>query len=101
MGVYHPGKIEKREVSGQILAWVLVFLLGVVLILGHVRLYELNLENEALQEELSVLQLELAEKKIQTKQKTLNIQQQAEKLGLYIPQPEEYVVIHVGEPDVP
>lgn len=83
------------------MAWVLVFLLGIVLIWGHVRRYELTLENEALQEELSKLQLELAEKKIQAKQTTLNIQQQAEELDLYIPQPEEYVVIHVGEPDVP
>ena len=95
MRVYHPGKIEKRAVSGAVLAWMLVFLLGVTLIWGHVRYYELTLRNEERQEELQELQAELTEKKIAQQQTILNITSMAEALDMYKPTPEEYTVIHV------
>lgn len=101
MRIVHPGKIEKKAVSGQILAWMLVFLLGIILIWGHVRYYELTLENEARQEELHQLQLELAQRKKERQQTYLNLEAAAEELGLYLPQPEEYIVVHVQDTEAP
>lgn len=96
MRIVHPGKIEKRGASGQLLAWMLVFLLGITLIWGHVRYYELTLENEARQEELRELQMELSQRKKEQRQTYLNLETAAEELGLYLPQPEEYIVVYVA-----
>ena len=89
-------KQENSLPAGTILVWMLVFLLGVVLIFGHVRYYELTLENQRKLEELQQLQKELSEQKKQQQQMILNLAQQAEVYGLYLPQPEEYIVVQVA-----
>lgn len=85
------------------LSWMLVFLLSVVLILGHVRYYELTLANERRLKELQQLQQELEELKRNRQQQVLNLETEAEALGLYLPQPEDYITIYVGreEPSAP
>ena len=74
---------------------MLVFVLGVILILGHVRYYELTRSNARRMEELRELQEALAEQKKQRQQMILNLEGQAEALGLYLPEPEEYIVVYV------
>lgn len=95
MRIIHPGGTEKHSHLAEILAWGLLFLLGVTLVLGHVKYYELTQENQTRQESLDALRKELVDKQKQRQCWQQELTRQAEELGLYQPQMEEYKVINV------
>lgn len=95
MYIYRPGWEEKRDAYGSVLTWLLVLLLGITLILGYVKYYDLTREIREKQQELTELQEALYEKKRQLQQEQADLGKMAEELGMYQPQPEEYYIINV------
>lgn len=77
------------------MAWGLVFLLGITLIFGYVKYYDLTLQLEEDRQELSELQQKRNEKRRIELHQQQELTTQARRLGMYLPQPEEYQVIHV------
>ena len=75
--------------------WIFVFLMGMILILGHVRLYELKLQIQEKQTQLQSMQQELGDLKKQHQRQMLELEAYAEELDMYRPEPEEYIVVHV------
>lgn len=72
-----------------------MFLLGVVMISGHVALYELNLKNQAYEQQLQEMQTELGTLR-KNRQRELNeLDVYAQAAGMYRPEPEEYIIVHV------
>lgn len=84
-----------RRQQGQILVWIFVFLMGMILILGQVRLYELRLQIQEKQSRLQEMQLELGSLKKQRQQQMLEPEEFADELDMYRPEPEEYMIVHV------
>lgn len=77
------------------LLWLLVFIIGVTLIFGHVRLYELKLQIKAQEQQLAEKQLALGVLRKERQQLLKQLDVYAEDLGMYMPEPEEYIVINV------
>lgn len=75
--------------------WTAVFLIGITLILGHVRLYERRVQIEKMEEELRTMELELGELRNSRRQLLANPEELAESVGMYRPEPEEYLIVHV------
>lgn len=95
MRVIHPGRGAEKAPFGAMLAWGLVFLLGITLIFGHVKYYDLTLQIQDDRQELSELRQEQKERNQKELQWQQNLIPQARHLGMYLPQPEEYQIIHV------
>ena len=74
----------------MLMAALLIFLLGITVILGHVKVYERRLELEEGYEYLGELYLQLGEKR-----KTRTEGQDA--AGMYVPDPEDYIIVHVRQ----
>lgn len=77
------------------LLWLLVFLMGVTLIFGYVHLYELNLQIETMEQQLTEKQLTLGDLRKERQQLLKQLDTYAEDWNMYKPEPEEYIVIHV------
>lgn len=73
----------------------MVFLLGIVFVLGHVRLYELSLDVEEQESQLRDLLTELGDLRIQRQQQILNLEEYAREMGMYQPSDREYVIVYV------
>lgn len=90
------GSVKSSEVKGKksgsetLVAAVLIFLLGITMILGHVKVYEKRLELEDKYDYLSELHMQLGEKR-----KARTEEQAGE--GMYVPQPEDYIIVYVRE----
>lgn len=95
------GQEVQKNRLWAILPWLLIFALCIALVLGYVRRYELRLTCEEREGELSELQTELgALKKERERYLTEQaIAARAQELGLYLPDPEEIIVIHVPAAD--
>lgn len=79
----------------EMLLWFLVFLMGLTMIFGHVRLYELELQIDTMEQQLAEKQLTLGTLRNKRQQVLKQPDVYAEDLGMYMPEPEEYIVIHV------
>lgn len=79
----------------EMLLWFLVFLMGLTMIFGHVRLYELELQIDTMEQQLAEKQLTLGTLRNKRQQILKQLDVYAEDLGMYMPEPEEYIVIHV------
>lgn len=79
----------------EMLLWFLVFLMGLTMIFGHVRLYELELQIDTMEQQLAEKQLTLGTLRNKRQQVLKQPDAYAEDLGMYMPEPEEYIVIHV------
>ena len=76
------------------MAAVLIFLLGITMILGHVKVYEMRLALEEKYEYLGELQLQLGEKR------KARMEDESRE-GMYVPDPEDYIIIHVRRTEEP
>ena len=92
---HFPEKDVKKTGLEMILPWLFGFLLCASLIMGHVRLYELRLSNEALQAELEAREESLGALKKQQSALERKLEDEAKAMGYYTPSPEEIVVVHV------
>lgn len=92
--------VEKTTLE-RCLPWLFGFALCAVIVLGYVRLYELELENEKSQIKVVALTEELGELKKQKAMAERELQAQAQALGYDLPKPEDIVVVHVGREDPP
>ena len=85
------------------MAALLCFALAVLLVAGRVKCYELTLSNEEKQAQLESLYQEQA--KLQKQQQRLYtpayLAEQAEKLGMVRPQPENCIILHVRDAQTP
>ena len=72
----------------MLVAAVLIFLLGITVILGHVKVYEKRLALEDKYEYLGELQLQLGEKR------KARMEDESRE-GMYVPTPEDYIIVHV------
>lgn len=94
------GSVRNSEVTGKrsgsetLVAAVLIFLLGITVILGHVKVYETRLELEAGYEYLGELRLQLGEKR---KTRTEGHGRES----MYVPDPEDYIIVHVRKTEEP
>lgn len=78
----------------MLVAAVLIFLLGITVILGHLKVYEKRLALEDKYEYLGELQLQLGEKR-----KARMEGQDNERM--YVPEPEDYIIVHVRKTEEP
>ncbi len=82
------------------LPWLLGFLLCAVIVLGNVRLYELKLDNEGKQQQVTAMTEEVGSLKKQKAAAERKLEQRAKAMGYGQIAPEEIIVVHVGrEPE--
>ena len=101
-GSVKNSEVERRKQGSETLlrgiAALLCFALGITVILGHVKVYEMRLQLEERYEHLSQLQLQLGQKR---KASMEDVNQKSNQQGLYAPRPEDYIIVHVREVSEP
>lgn len=91
--------VEKTTLE-RCLPWLFGFLLCAVIVLGNVRLYELRLENEGKEQQVTAMTEELGRLKKQKAAAERKLEQQAKAMGYGQIAPDEIIVVHVGrEPE--
>ncbi len=99
-----PGSQDRKQSGiGRGLTALLCFVLAVLLVAGRVRCYKLTLSNQEKQEQLETLYQERA--RLQKQQQRLYtpacLAEEAEKLGMVRPQPENYIILHIRGAQIP